>query len=112
MPSRPLSRICNKCRRRYQGRSCPDCTKVRESPAKRGYDATWRKVRAEVLEHAGIPKEQWKLYDVDHSPAYDKEIEPDHRRYTLTPMLKVYHASKTAKEDVKRDHKGRITGKA
>ena len=113
MPSRPISRICNKCRRRYQGRSCPDCTppENRETPAKRGYDSVWRKVRAEVLTEARIPKEDWKLYDVDHTPAYDKDVEPDHRRYTLTPMLKADHSRKTAKEDNPRGSSGKFVGK-
>ena len=52
-----------------------------------------------MLRQNGIPKEDWHKYDVDHRPAYDPEVEPDHNRYTLVPMLRSDHSRKTAKED-------------
>jgi 5-methylcytosine-specific restriction enzyme A len=72
---------------------------TRPSSARRGYDATWRKIREEVLRSHGIPREAWPLYDVDHRPAYDPAKEPDHRKYTLVPTLHAEHSRKTARED-------------
>jgi hypothetical protein len=76
----------------------------------RGYDYTWQKIRVRVLKEFGIPKEQWSLYAVDHNPPYNQEVEPDHTRYQLVPRLIAEHNRKTAREDTKRDHKGRFTG--
>lgn len=106
----------------YKGRSCdtssltcPDCPKrkkdTRPSRSKRGYNSYWYKVRQEVLQSYRIPRELWPLYDVDHNPPYNKEVEPDHRKYTLIPMLKAEHSRKTAREDVKRDKKGKFVKK-
>lgn len=83
----------------------------RESAAKRGYSSSWRKIREEVLESAGIPFEEWEYYDVDHNPSYNKWKEPDHRKYNLIPRLHAEHSSKTARCDVKRDSKGRFIKK-
>ncbi len=71
----------------------------RPSPSKRGYGRQWRKIRERVLREYGIPKEHWHLYDVDHEPPYDPDVEPDHTRYTLTPRLHAEHSRKTAKYD-------------
>ena len=95
--------------------TCSDCPKkkkdTRPSRSKRGYDSYWYKVRQEVLQRSGIPREQWPLYDVDHNPPYNKDLEPDHRKYTLIPMLKADHSHKTATEDVQRDEKGKFIKK-
>ena len=69
------------------------------SPSSRGYDREWRKIREEVLTRAGIPRKQWRFYDVDHNPPYDPRREPDHRKYTLVPRLHGEHSSKTNKYD-------------
>lgn len=71
----------------------------RESASMRGYDASWRKKRENVLRRYGIPKGQWPLYDIDHDPPYDKDVDPDHDHYELTPRLHSDHARKTAKHD-------------
>jgi hypothetical protein len=65
----------------------------------RGYDNDWRKIRQEVLISHGIPREEWAHYDIDHFPAYDKEKDPNHRHYVLTPMLHRDHSTKTARHD-------------
>lgn len=78
---------------------------------KRGYDHTWRKVRAEVLTEYGIPKELWSQYDVDHNPPYNPNIESDHRNYELIPRLHADHSRKTAVEDTPRDKKGNFARK-
>ena len=52
-----------------------------------------------MLKQAGIPQTQWHLYDVDHRPAYNPDIEPDHNKYNLVPMLKADHSRKTATVD-------------
>ena len=75
------------------------------------YDSYWYKVRQEVLQRSGIPRDQWSLYDVDHNPPYNKDLEPDHRKYTLIPMLKADHSHKTATEDVRRDANGKFIKK-
>jgi hypothetical protein len=59
----------------------------------------WRRVRAIVLGRAGIPQDQWSRYDVDHTPAYDPDRDPDHSHYTLTPRLHADHTAKTNRED-------------
>lgn len=111
MPKRPTSKICNKCRLRYQGRRCSCSPDTRESSFDRGYDAQWRKVRISILASAGIPEDQWPLYAVDHNPPYDKNIEPDHTRYTLIPKLIADHNRKTAIEDTPRDADGNFASK-
>jgi hypothetical protein len=63
-----------------------------------------------VLRDHGIPQDQWPLYAVDHNPPYNPEVEPDHSKYKLVPRLIEDHNSKTAREDTKRDHKGRFSG--
>lgn len=69
------------------------------SSAQRGYGAEWRKIRAEVLTLWQIPEADWHLYDVDHTPPYNPSVEPDHRKYTLTPLLHSQHSVKTATID-------------
>jgi hypothetical protein len=59
----------------------------------------WRAVRAEVLRQHGIPEAEWPKWDVDHTPRYNPAIEPDHRKYTLTPMLHPEHSRKTSARD-------------
>jgi len=71
----------------------------RASSVRRGYGREWQKIRAEVLTKAGISPALWPLYDVDHRPAYNPSIEPDHRKYTLTPRLHGNHSRKTIIED-------------
>lgn len=63
----------------------------------RGYDATWRKVRAEVLRAAGIPESEWPSWDVDHVPRYPL-LGEDHKLYTLIPKKHRGHSSLTMKE--------------
>lgn len=71
----------------------------RLSAARRGYGPEWKKIRETVLAQHGIPKEEWPLYDVDHYPAYDASVEPDHHKYTLTPVLHGEHSRKTVLVD-------------
>lgn len=71
----------------------------RQSSARRGYDRTWRAVRERVLLAHGIPRERWPEYDVDHVPAYNPAIEPDHTKYQLIPRLHADHSRKTVRED-------------
>jgi len=65
----------------------------------RGADREWRKIRIEVLRSHGIPQEDWPKYVIDHRPPYDPAIEPDHRNYTLVPMIRGKHSQKTNKFD-------------
>jgi hypothetical protein len=53
----------------------------------------------------------WPEYDVDHNPPYNPDIEPDHRKYTLVPMLRSDHSRKTVREDMKRDSEGKFLKK-
>jgi 5-methylcytosine-specific restriction protein A len=71
----------------------------RQSAARRGYNRRWQRIRARVLAAAGIPQRDWPLYDVDHRPPYDPELEPDHSKYELVPMLRAEHSRKTAREN-------------
>ncbi|MCF7944717.1 MAG: hypothetical protein K9L75_04195 [Spirochaetia bacterium] len=114
MPRRTKYSICKRCRKTFVGEggicsSCRTHEDTREPAHKRGYDAVWRKIRKQVLREFGIPKDQWHLYAVDHNPPYNKEVEPDHTKYTLIPRLIIEHNRKTAKQDTKRDEKGRFT---
>lgn len=77
----------------------PKTVDARPSAARRGYGHGWKAVRAEVLRAHGIPESQWRRYAVDHRPAYNPDIEPDHRKYQLTPMLLGAHSRKTIRED-------------
>lgn len=73
---------------------------TRPSRSRRGYNWYWYKViRPKVLKNYGIPKENWHLYDVDHEPPYNPDIESDHEKYTLIPRLRSEHSRKTAKFD-------------
>lgn len=72
---------------------------VRPPAHRRGYDAKWRKVRAEVLRAAGIPEGEWHNYVVDHRPRYNPVLEPDHWKYELVPMLRGSHSKKTVFQD-------------
>jgi hypothetical protein len=71
---------------------------TRPSAAARGYDSSWKKIRADVLINFGIPEDQWGLYDVHHIPEYNPDIEPDHRAYKLTPVLHNEHSKITGKQ--------------
>ncbi|NCC65369.1 MAG: hypothetical protein EOM15_12005 [Spirochaetia bacterium] len=110
MPRIMQNSRCESCGKAFSGggRLCRACRpKDTRVPAyKRGYDHTWRKVRAQVLADNGIPKEAWPLYDVDHNPAYDPAVEPDHTKYTLVPRLHSEHSRKTAQQDNLRDKNG------
>ena len=114
MPKLSTTNICDLCRRAFVGTGslCPSCKPkdTRKPSFKRGYDHEWRKVRAEVLRDHGIPQSDWHLFDIDHRPAYNKEIEPDHRAYELIPMLHVDHSRKTAQVDNERTSNGKFTG--
>jgi hypothetical protein len=70
----------------------------RPSSAKRGYDEEWRRVRAETLTAFGIPRRDWPLYDVHHEPAYNPAMEPDHRKYRLTPLPHGDHSRETYRQ--------------
>jgi len=65
----------------------------------RGHDQEWKRIRIEVLKQYGIPPEDWRKYVIDHRPPYDAEVEPNHRCYTLVPMLRGKHSTKTNKYD-------------
>lgn len=112
MPRLEKNSICIICRRSFVGTGdyCPDHKPIkidnRQSASMRGYDHGWRKIRIEVLKKAGIPRTMWHLYDVDHNPPYDPDIEPNHRKYHLIPRLHTEHSRKTAENDIKRDEKG------
>lgn len=71
----------------------------RPSSTKRGYGWGWRKIRIRVLREYGIPEEQWNRYDIDHNPAYNPAVEPDHNMYDLIPRLHSEHSKKTVRED-------------
>lgn len=70
---------------------------VRPRAYERGYDAQWRKVRAEVLSKAGVPENEWPAWDVDHEPRYPL-LGQDHALYKLTPVRRPQHSSKTLRE--------------
>ncbi len=72
---------------------------ARPSPSRRGYGPAWRKIRERVLREWSIPLKDWPLYDVDHNPPYDPEVELDHMKYRLTPRLHGGHSAKTAASD-------------
>ena len=67
----------------------------RPSAAARGYNSSWQAVREEVLCKHGIPPEFRHLYDVHHEPPYNPAIEPNHRAYLLTPLLRSEHSRVT-----------------
>lgn len=71
----------------------------RPAAHKRGYGRAWQSIRKRVLAESGIPQEQWPLYDVDHNPAYNPAVEPDHWKYDLIPRLHADHSRKTVRED-------------
>lgn len=75
---------------------------TRPSAFERGYGAEWRRIRAEVLRAHGIPQSEWPRYDVHHTPEYNPDVEPDHRRYQLTPLLHEDHSRVTGKSKRKR----------
>lgn len=87
----------------YPERFClehrPPRADFRPSPTARGYGPLWRRIRIIVLSRAGIPRAEWPRWDVDHTPAYDPAVEPDHLRYKLTPRRHGEHSAKTARED-------------
>lgn len=87
----------------YRGR-CAEHKGIPDKQRQRGsfyqhYGPEWPKIREEVLQAAGIPRERWPLYDIDHDPVYDPDIQPDHRAYKLTPLLHSEHSRKTATQD-------------
>jgi ribosomal protein L37E len=118
MAKKSAHTVCRRCRNTFEGTGtlCSACAQKDNAPStrpnsnKRGYDYSWRKIREQVLRDQGIPQAQWPLYAVDHNPPYNPEIEPDHTKYDLVPRLIEDHNSKTAREDTKRDQKGRFTG--
>jgi hypothetical protein len=69
----------------------------RPSSASRGYSGDWPRIRAKTLLAAGIPRQDWPLYDVHHEPEYNPAVEPDHRKYRLTPMLHGDHSKETGR---------------
>ena len=69
----------------------------RPSAASKGYDKDWKAIRIEVLRKHGVPRELWHLYNVHHEPPYNQAIEPNHRKYKLTPMLHANHSRETAR---------------
>lgn len=72
---------------------------TRSPDRQRDYGREWRGIRAEVLMDNGIPRSDWPKYDVDHNPRYDRNKEPDHRKYRLIPRLHADHSRKTVLED-------------
>jgi 5-methylcytosine-specific restriction protein A len=71
---------------------------ARPGSAKRGYNGEWQRIRAETLAAFGLPKQDWHLYDVHHDPAYNPAVEPDHRKYRLTPLLRADHSRETNRQ--------------
>ena len=106
MPTYKPTNICQACRTTFVGSGlyCERCRPSRSGG--KSYGNGWKKVRIHVLAMHGIPREQWSLYDVDHNPPYDADIEPDHYKYNLIPRLHAEHSQKTANEDI-----GRINGR-
>ena len=115
MPRKPANHICILCRNTFIGTGslCPACKPAdpRQGSSNRGYDREWRRVRVRVLESCNIPRDQWRLYAVDHNPPYNKAVESDHTKYVLIPRLISDHNHKTATEDMVRDYKGQFKGK-
>ena len=91
-----LTRYCETHAHHYQPPQRPADT--RPSAAARGYDSEWQRIRAGVLRGAGIPRQLWHLYDVHHEPEYNPDIDPNHRNYTLTPMLHGEHSRQTGRQ--------------
>ena len=89
------SLYCQKHRPVKQNRS----RDTRPSAAKRGYGREWQNIRKIILAEYGIPKERWPLYDVDHNPPYNPDVDPNHWNYELIPRLHSEHSRKTAKQD-------------
>ncbi len=100
MPQRP-KRPCREhgCPNTHRNREGYCDAHARATAHGRGYGTGWKRIRERVLADAGIPRERWPLYVVDHSPPYDPRRQPDHTRYTLTPMLRAEHSSKTVRHD-------------
>lgn len=71
--------------------------KQRPPSSQRGYGGDWSQIRAQVLRDAGIPEDQWLLYDVDHEPRYPT-LGEDHSRYRLIPRKHGQHSGKTIRE--------------
>jgi hypothetical protein len=69
----------------------------RPASSQRGYGGDWPKVRAQVLREAGIPEDQWPLYDVDHVPRWPS-LGEDHSLYRLIPRKHGQHSGKTIRE--------------
>lgn len=105
--TRDPSGYCDAHRQESPARRAPD---TRAPASRRGYGAEWRRIRAEVLTAHGIPRDQWSRYHVDHRPAYNPDVEPDHRKYQLVPMLAADHNRKTAQEDGGFGHRRRVGG--
>jgi hypothetical protein len=84
---------CDKHAHLYKPFVYPD--KGRPPASRRGYDGAWAKIRAAVLRQHGIPRQDWKLYDVHHNPPYNPDAEPDHLRYALIPVLHAEHTRLT-----------------
>ncbi len=99
MPKYRPKNICQQCGKVFLGAGlhCPTCRPSRSGG--KSYAHGWRKVRERVLREAGIPKDLWSQYDVDHNPPYDPSVEPDHYLYELIPRLHADHSRKTANED-------------
>jgi hypothetical protein len=50
-----------------------------------------------------VPRQDWPLYDVHHEPAYNPDVEPDHRKYRLTPLLHQDHSRETGRQKRRRE---------
>jgi hypothetical protein len=100
------TRHCDKHAYLYKPYERPMQAISRASAAARGYNHAWKKIREGVLRGAGIPRGEWPLYDVHHTPDYDAAIEPDHRKYTLTPKLHADHSGETLR-NINKKRKGR-----
>jgi len=109
MPTAP-PRLCSHpgCGVLVQGGRCAKHKKAkrkqyeegRPSAAKRGYGRYWREVvRPTVLREYGIPEDDWHLYEIDHDPPYNPEVDANHWNYTLTPLTHSEHGRKTSTHD-------------
>jgi len=104
MPKAPTSYCVQPgCKERTKGDLCPQHRAPelpRPSAAEMGYDRSWRKLRAVVLQRSPfccIPLCGAKATDVDHIRPHVKGQPHDIRN--LRTMCKRHHSQKTAKQD-------------
>jgi hypothetical protein len=70
----------------------------RPGATRRGYGAKRKAIRERVLRDAGIPKDEWALWDVHHNPPYDPAYSADHADYQLIPLRHGSHSRETVQD--------------